>query len=81
MRTRDEDECLRDDSDLEVDNGVELRIVVVTSSCGSTIAEGDTKLTVEPVSADADSNEGDPAKVAISITNLKLCQIELTWIT
>lgn len=61
MRTRDEDESLRDDGDLEVDDGVELSIVVVPSSRGSTSREGDTELVVEPGRPDADRDEGNSA--------------------
>ena len=60
VRTSDEDEGLRDDGDLEVDDGVELGVVVVARSGDSAAREGDAELAVEPVSANADSNESDP---------------------
>ena len=60
MRTRDEDKCLRDDGDLEVDDGVELGVVVVVRRSGSTVGEGDTELAVEPVGTNADSDESNP---------------------
>ena len=58
MRTGNEDESLRDDSDLEVDDGVELRVVVV-GRLARTTGEGRTERIGEPGSADDDRDEGD----------------------
>lgn len=60
MRTGDEDECLRDDSDLQVDDSVQLSIVVVASGSVSTTRERDTEFAPEEVSLEADSNESNP---------------------
>ena len=49
-RTSDENQTLRDGGNLEVDNRVELVIVGVSK-------EFETKLTVEEVSLETDSNE------------------------
>ena len=59
VRTRDEDEGLRDDGDLEVHDSVELRVVVV-ERLGRAVAERDAELAVEPVRADRNRDEGDP---------------------
>ena len=64
VRTGDEDEGLRDDSNLEVDNGVELGVVVVASSSRSTVSEGDTELAPEEVGTDANSDEGNTTKTS-----------------
>ena len=56
VRTRDEDEGLRDDGDLEVDNHVELAVVVVD---GVAALEGNTELVLEERSLDDGANEGD----------------------
>ena len=58
VRTRDEDESLRDDGNLEVDDGVELRVVVV-GRLARTTSEGRTERIGEPGRADDDRNEGD----------------------
>ena len=59
MRTGDEDQSLRDDGDLEVDNHVELPVVVVARSRGSAVVERDTEFVVEPSGLDNDRNEGN----------------------
>ena len=61
MRTRDEDEGLRDDSNLEVDDGVELRVVVV-GRLARTTGEGRTERIGEPGRADDDRDEGNAVK-------------------
>ena len=61
VRTGDEDEGLRDDGNLEVDDGVELVIVVVEGLVG-VVLEGDTELAPEEVCANADGDESDAAK-------------------
>ena len=58
VRTRDEDEGLRDDGNLEVDDGVELRVVVV-GRLARTTGKGRTKRIGKPGSADNDRDEGD----------------------
>ena len=57
VRTRDEDEGLRDDGDLEVDDGVELGVVVAGRRGVEAAGEGDTELVVEPSRLDDDRNE------------------------
>lgn len=56
MRTRDEDESLRDDGDLEVDDGMELTVVVV-ECLDSPARKSDTKLPVKEVRAYNDRNK------------------------
>ena len=56
VRTRDEDEGLRDDGDLEVDDHVELAVVVVD---GVAALEGNTELVLEERGLDDGANEGD----------------------
>jgi hypothetical protein len=61
--TRDEDESLRDNGDLEVDDGVQLR--VVGSNCTrqvSTIVEGSTELVVEEARLQDDGNKSNTMK-------------------
>ena len=58
VRTRDEDESLRDDGNLEVDDGVELRVVVV-GRLARTTGEGRTECIGKPGRADDDRDEGD----------------------
>ena len=62
VRTRDEDEGLRDDGNLEVDDRVELGVVVVLRGRVSAAGEGDAELVVEPGRADDDRNEGNTVK-------------------
>ena len=62
VRTGDEDESLRDDSDLQVHDRVQLAIVVVASSGDGTVGEGGTKRAVEPIGLDSNSNEGNPRR-------------------
>ena len=57
VRTRDENEGLRDDGHLEVDDHVELAVVVVEHLLSAT-GEGNTELVIEPSRAD-DGDEGD----------------------
>ena len=59
VRTRDEDERLRDDSDLEVDNRMKLAVVVVAGSRRRTAGERDAELVVEPGGTDDNRNESD----------------------
>ena len=59
VRTRDEDESLRDDGNLEVDDRVKLGVVVVDSLVSAT-GEGDTELVVEPGGPDDDGDKGNP---------------------
>ena len=56
MRTRDEDEGLRDDGDLEVDDHVELAVVVVDRVAA---LEGNTELVLEERSLDDDNDENE----------------------
>ena len=56
VRTRDEDQRLGDDSDLEVDNHVELWVVVVRGH-GSTTGERDTELVEEERRTDDDAHQ------------------------
>ena len=56
VRTRDEDEGLRDDGDLEVDDHVELAVVVVD---GVAALEGNTELVLEERGLDDGANEGN----------------------
>ena len=65
MRTGDEDESLRDDGDLEVDNGVELVVVVVVRSRCLAVRERNTKLAVEPVGTNANSDKSDPDETLV----------------
>ena len=60
VRTHDEDEGLRDGGDLEEEDCVQLEVVVVIRGGRRASGEGDTEVAVEPVGADADSNERDP---------------------
>lgn len=60
MRTSDEDEGLRDDGDLEVDDGVQLVVVVIVRSGRLSVGESDTELAIEPIGTDADSDKGNP---------------------
>ena len=46
VRTRDEDEGLRDDGNLKVDDRVELRVVVVLRGRVSAAGQGDAELVV-----------------------------------
>ena len=57
MRARDEDEGLRDDGDLKVDDGVELGVVVAGRRGREAAGEGDTELVVEPSRLDDDRDE------------------------
>ena len=68
MRTRDEDESLRDDGNLEVDDRVKLGVVVVDSLV-STAGEGDAELVVEPSRADGNRHEGNPEHSYVSACN------------
>lgn len=61
MRTSDENERLGDDSYLQVDNHMELRIIVVVDGRGSTVRESDAKLVVEPGGTDDNSDKGNTA--------------------
>ena len=58
VRTGDEDQGLRDDSNLEVDDRVEAAVVVVRR-LASAVLEDNTELVVEERRLDADSDEGD----------------------
>ena len=58
MRTGDEDQSLRDDGDLEVDDHVELAVVVVNGATG-VARERDTELVLEERSLDDDNDEND----------------------
>ena len=69
VRTRDEDEGLRDDGDLEVDDRVQLGVVVVARGGDGASREGDTELAVEPVGTDADGNESDPRNMSDEANN------------
>ena len=62
VRTRDEDEGLRDDGNLEVDDRVKLGVVVVLRGRVSAAGEGDAELVVEPGRADDDRDEGNAVK-------------------
>ena len=68
VRTRDEDESLRDDGNLEVDDRVKLGVVVVDSLV-STAGEGDAELVVEPSRADGNRHEGNPEHNYVSTCN------------
>ena len=57
VRARDEDEGLRDDGDLKVDDGVELGVVVAGRRGREAAGEGDTELVVEPSRLDDDRDE------------------------
>lgn len=59
MRTRDENQRLRDDGNLEVDDGVQLGVVLIVRSSDRAVREGDAELAVEEVGADANSDERD----------------------
>ena len=56
MRTSDEDESLRDDSDLEVDNHVQLTIVVGDGEVG---LESNAECVLEERGLDDGANEGN----------------------
>ena len=58
VRTRDEDERLRDDSDLEVDHGVQ-DVVVDVGGLVCAALECNTELVVEPRRADSDGDQSD----------------------
>ena len=60
MRTRDEDERLRDDGNLEVDDRVQLGVVRVD---GEGRREADTELVLEEGRLLDDDNKGDPEGV------------------
>lgn len=64
VRTGDEDQGLRDDGDLEVDDHVQLRVVVVDRA--GRVLEADTELVLEERSLDDDNNKDDPRKQNIS---------------
>ena len=57
VRTRDEDERLRDDGNLEVDDRVQLRVVRVD---GEGRREADTELVLEEGGLLDDDDKGDP---------------------
>ena len=59
MRTGDEDERLRDDGDLEVDDRVQLPVVGVD---GEGRGERDAKLVLEERGLLYDNNKGDPER-------------------
>ena len=71
VRTRDEDERLRNDSYLQIDDGVQFRIVVVASSGSSAVTEMNTELAVEPICSDADGDEGNPEKKGQTLVKLQ----------
>ena len=58
VRTRDEDEGLRDDGNLEVDDRMKTAVVVVRR-LDRAVLEDDTELVVEESRLDADGDEGD----------------------
>ena len=58
--TRDEDERLRDDGDLEVDDRVQLRVVRVD---GEVHREAGTELALEEGRLLDDDNKGDPESI------------------
>ena len=60
MRTGDEDESLRDDGNLEVDDRVQLRVVRVD---GEGRREADTELVLEEGGLLDDDDKGDPEGV------------------
>ena len=60
VRTRDEDERLRDDGNLEVDDRVQLRVVRVD---GEGRREADTELVLEEGRLLDDDDKGDPESI------------------
>lgn len=68
MRTCDEDECLRDDGHLEVDDHVQLRVVGVFGFAKRGI-EPNAKFILEEVGLENDNDQRDPecTRWAISI--------------
>ena len=79
VRTRDEDECLRDDGHLEVDDRVELRVVVVVRRVLGTTREGNAEAVVEPVRANGDGNERDPSSRMSATNAYPHAKEGLTW--
>ena len=60
VRTRNEDERLRNDSDLQVDNGVKFLVVVVNTASLKLSVERDVELVLEEVCLDDDNNKNNP---------------------
>jgi hypothetical protein len=75
VRTGDEDECLRDDGNLEVHNHVELIVVDVLSAAGLSARERDTELVLEEGSLDDDNDKGD-AVISDSISRLSIERVQ-----
>lgn len=57
MRTGDEDESLRDNGNLEVDDHVKLRVIVIAGSGRGTVREGNAKGIEEPCRADGNGDK------------------------
>jgi len=60
MGASDENECLRNDGDLKVDDGVQLLIIVVDLVGGR--IQMDMELALEEVRLEDDYNENDPTR-------------------
>lgn len=61
MRTRDEDQSLRDDSDLQVDNHVQLRVVVI-NAIADRFTKANAELALEERCFEDNANQGYTAK-------------------
>ena len=64
VRTSNEDEGLRDDRNLEVDDRVQDTVVVVVR-LDSLVLKVDTELVVEERGLDADSNKSNPVQMIV----------------
>lgn len=64
MGTGDEDQGLRDDGNLEVDNHMELTIINIDWGSRS-VLEGNTKFVLEEVGLKDDDNKSDAARQAL----------------
>ena len=67
MRTGDEDEHLRDDGDLEVDDHVQLRVVRLGTRDALRARDGDAELVVEEVRLDDNRAERNPTRMSAQI--------------